>query len=258
MALNVGPACTIVRCTLGNRPDDQRLHVLPAREPSCFWLVHGIMHVRHPDQERVLPGGHQQPPQLWRGRLAFVWTDVINLESQSRQAGLQLFWMGGLVFLMSSTVPNIFPNEERQALMETCRQQSQKKGLKLETAEDALVAAAQKLHSSITWPLAIQSGLRMRLWLRHKNYIPLSLGLWQYRFPEWPEDALVAVAQKQLDSLPDVSNEERSSIVTICRTFHMDVRHLSKQYRCAERAVGERLHGADGTCKQQLLNSVQK
>lgn len=31
-------------------------------------------------------------------------------------------------------VPNIFPNDERQALMETCRLCSIKKGLKLESA----------------------------------------------------------------------------------------------------------------------------
>jgi len=52
-----------------------------------------------------------------------------------------------------------------------------------------------------------------------------------HRFSEWPEDALLAVAQKQLEGLPDVGKEERSNIITICKTFHLDVQLLSKQFR---------------------------
>jgi hypothetical protein len=36
-------------------------------------------------------------------------------------------------------VPNIFPNDERQALMEKCRQDSEREGLKLETAVSVLL-----------------------------------------------------------------------------------------------------------------------
>ena len=51
------------------------------------------------------------------------------------------------------------------------------------------------------------------------------------RFTEWPDDALTAVAQKQLDRLPATSADQRANIVSICKTFHLDVRDLSEKYR---------------------------
>jgi len=152
--------------------------------------------------------------------------------------------------LNSGEVPNIFPNEERQALMETCRQQSQKKGLKLETAVEVwdyfLDTARENLHVVLCMsPVGDAFRERLRQFPSLVNCCTIN---W---FPEWPEDALVAVAQKQLDSLPDVSNEERSSIVTICRTFHMDVRHLSKQYR----EEAGRINYVTPTSYLELLNA---
>ncbi|KAF5830265.1 dynein heavy chain, N-terminal region 2-domain-containing protein [Dunaliella salina] len=152
--------------------------------------------------------------------------------------------------LNSGEVPNIFPNEERQALMETCRQQSQKKGLQLETAVEVwdyfLDTARENLHVVLCMsPVGDAFRERLRQFPSLVNCCTIN---W---FPEWPEDALVAVAQKQLDGLPDVSNEERGSIVTICRTFHLDVRQLSKQYR----EEAGRINYVTPTSYLELLNA---
>eukprot|EP00955_Chlamydomonas_euryale_P043599 352639-Chlamydomonas_euryale.AAC.1 len=48
-------------------------------------------------------------------------------------------------------------------------------------------------------------------------------------FSEWPNDALEAVALKFLKDV-DIKAEQRTHIMSICKTFHQNVRDLSAQY----------------------------
>ncbi|GAX74205.1 hypothetical protein CEUSTIGMA_g1654.t1 [Chlamydomonas eustigma] len=130
--------------------------------------------------------------------------------------------------LNSGEVPNMFPYDERAAVLEQCRQLSKKEGLDLDSAVDLWNYFVDKTRENLHVVLCfspIGNAFRERL-RQFPSLVNCCTIDW---FSEWPNDALEAVALKFLKDL-DVPPTQRTNIMSMCKMFHENVRQLSEQY----------------------------
>ncbi|KAL6751111.1 dynein heavy chain 5 [Haematococcus lacustris] len=131
--------------------------------------------------------------------------------------------------LNSGEVPNMFPYDERAAVLEQCRQLSKKEGLSLDTAVELWNFFVDKTRANLHIVLCfspIGDAFRNRL-RQFPSLVNCCTIDW---FSAWPNDALEAVALKFLNDV-DVSSKQRGHIMSMCKMFHEDVRELSEQYK---------------------------
>ncbi|GIL57271.1 hypothetical protein Vafri_12526 [Volvox africanus] len=134
--------------------------------------------------------------------------------------------------LNSGEVPNMFPYDERAALLEQCRVSSKKEGLVLETAVELWAYFVDKTRDNLHIVLAmspIGDAFRERL-RQFPSLVNCCTIDW---FTAWPDDALEAVAMKFLRDV-DLTAEQRSAVMLQCKMFHEDVRHLSDAFRAEQ------------------------
>ncbi|PNH03664.1 Dynein heavy chain 7, axonemal [Tetrabaena socialis] len=137
--------------------------------------------------------------------------------------------------LNSGEVPNMFPYDERAAVLEQCRTSSKKEGLALETAVELWSYFVDKTRENLHIVLAmspIGDAFRERL-RQFPSLVNCCTIDW---FTAWPNDALEAVAMKFLRDV-DLTPEQRSQVMLQCKTFHEDVRHLSNAFKAEQGRV---------------------
>ena len=134
--------------------------------------------------------------------------------------------------LNSGEVPNLFPYDERTAVMEQCRVASKKEGNPLETPTELWQYFIEKCRANLHVILCfspIGEAFRERL-RQFPSLVNCCTIDW---FREWPNDALEAVANKQLQDV-DVPADDRVKLREMCKTFHSSVRELSADYLLKE------------------------
>uniref|UniRef100_A0A7S0PMT4 Dynein heavy chain n=1 Tax=Micromonas pusilla TaxID=38833 RepID=A0A7S0PMT4_MICPS len=134
--------------------------------------------------------------------------------------------------LNSGEVPNLFPYDERAAVMEQCRVRAKKAGQILESAEELwhyfIASCKANLHIILCFsPIGEAFRERLRQFPSLVNCCTID---W---FREWPNDALEAVAFKILADV-DVPAEERQKLLVMCKSFHKGVGELSEEYLAKE------------------------
>jgi len=134
--------------------------------------------------------------------------------------------------LNSGEVPNLFPYDERAAVMEQCRVRAKKAGQILESAEELwhyfIASCKANLHIILCFsPIGEAFRERLRQFPSLVNCCTID---W---FREWPNDALEAVASKILADV-DVPAEERQKLLVMCKSFHKGVGELSEEYLAKE------------------------
>ena len=136
--------------------------------------------------------------------------------------------------LNSGEVPNLFPYDERAAVMETCRVAAKKAGVTAPEGgplEDPtqlwqyfIKTCRANLHVVLCFsPIGEAFRERLRQFPSLVNCCTID---W---FREWPDDALEAVAVKTLQDV-DVDAEEKNKLKEMCKSFHSSVRDLSDEY----------------------------
>ncbi|KXZ49087.1 hypothetical protein GPECTOR_23g2 [Gonium pectorale] len=134
--------------------------------------------------------------------------------------------------LNSGEVPNMFPYDERAAVLEQCRVASKKEGLTLETALELWAYFIDKTRDNLHIVLAmspIGDAFRERL-RQFPSLVNCCTIDW---FMAWPNDALEAVAMKFLRDV-DLTPEQRTQVMLQCKMFHEDVRHLSDAFKAEQ------------------------
>ncbi|MEW5313906.1 MAG: hypothetical protein WDW38_005438 [Sanguina aurantia] len=131
--------------------------------------------------------------------------------------------------LNSGEVPNMFPYDERAAVLEQCRVASKAAGLTLDTAVELwnyfVDRTRENLHIVLCFsPIGDAFRERLRQFPSLVNCCTID---W---YANWPNDALEAVALKFLRDV-DVAEEQRQQIMLMCKMFHEDVRNLSTQFK---------------------------
>ncbi|KAG2482389.1 hypothetical protein HYH03_018685 [Edaphochlamys debaryana] len=137
--------------------------------------------------------------------------------------------------LNSGEVPNMFPYDERAAVLEQCRNASKKEGLVLDTAVELWAYFVDKTRDNLHIVLAmspIGDAFRERL-RQFPSLVNCCTIDW---FTAWPNDALEAVANKFLRDV-DLTSEQRKQVMLQCKMFHEDVRHLSDAFRSEQGRV---------------------
>jgi dynein heavy chain len=134
--------------------------------------------------------------------------------------------------LNSGEVPNIFANDERVAISELVRPFARQRFGKV--AQDMTIQdlyayfiqrVRQNLHIILVFsPIGDAFRDRLRKFPALVNCCTID---W---FTAWPEDALVAVAQKFLMDVKLEFPEMRQAIVQLCQQFHFDARDLSDEF----------------------------
>ena len=136
--------------------------------------------------------------------------------------------------LNSGEVPNLFPYDERAAVMEMCRVQAKKagetdaEGKPLEDPTQLWQFFIRKCRANLHVILCfspIGEAFRERL-RQFPSLVNCCTIDW---FKEWPNDALEAVAVKKLEDI-DVADEDRLKLREMCKIFHSSVRDLSEEY----------------------------
>ena len=136
--------------------------------------------------------------------------------------------------LNSGEVPNLFPYDERAAVMETCRVAAKKAGVTAPEGgplEDPtqlwqyfIKTCRANLHVVLCFsPIGEAFRERLRQFPSLVNCCTID---W---FREWPDDALEAVAVKTLKDV-DVADVEKENLKEMCKSFHSSVRELSEEY----------------------------
>eukprot|EP00899_Mesostigma_viride_P020786 jgi/Mesvir1/28709/Mv19680-RA.1 len=130
--------------------------------------------------------------------------------------------------LNSGEVPNMFPNDEKAAVLETVRSKAEKAGLMLETQLELWAhftrQCKQRLHVVFCMS-PIGNAFRERL-RQYPSLVNCCTIDW---FQEWPTDALEAVAQKFLNEI-DLDPTVRKRMVGICNSFHTSVAEASAKF----------------------------
>ena len=136
--------------------------------------------------------------------------------------------------LNSGEVPNLFPYDERAAVMETCRVAAKKAGVTapeggpledpMQLWQYFIKTCRANLHVVLCFsPIGEAFRERLRQFPSLVNCCTID---W---FREWPDDALEAVAVKTLQDV-DVDADEKNKLKEMCKSFHSSVRELSEEY----------------------------
>ena len=138
--------------------------------------------------------------------------------------------------LNSGEVPNLFPYDERAAVMEMCRVEAKKRGVQDPNTGGALEdptllwqyfikECRANLHIILCFsPIGDAFRERLRQFPSLVNCCTID---W---FREWPNDALEAVAVKVLQNVAVEKEEDRTKLMEMCKTFHSSVRDVSVEY----------------------------
>ena len=134
--------------------------------------------------------------------------------------------------LNSGEVPNIFPSDEKVAIVEAIRPFAKVvygKAAGDMSHQDLYAFFIQRVRSNLHIVLAfspIGDAFRDRL-RKFPALINCCTIDW---FTAWPQDALLAVAQRFLAPVKFASEDTRASIVELCQQFHIDVVTLSSEF----------------------------
>lgn len=133
--------------------------------------------------------------------------------------------------LNTGEVPNLFPPDEKQDIIEAIRPLAQAQDKNADFTPLSLFNFfIQRCRENIHIILAmspIGDAFRNRL-RQFPSLINCCTIDW---FQAWPEDALVLVANKFLEAV-EMQDHERKSVVTLCQSFHQSVRQLSEKWVC--------------------------
>ncbi|XP_075248722.1 dynein axonemal heavy chain 7-like isoform X2 [Convolutriloba macropyga] len=133
--------------------------------------------------------------------------------------------------LNAGEVPNIFPVDEKQEICEKMRQIDRQKEKSKQTDGSPLALynmfvdrCKNQLHIVLTMsPIGDSFRNRLRKFPSLVNCCTID---W---FQAWPEDALTAVATRFLGDV-EMTDEERSGCIDLCKEFHTSTRLLSEQF----------------------------
>ncbi|KAI8622787.1 dynein heavy chain and region D6 of dynein motor-domain-containing protein [Chytriomyces sp. MP71] len=131
--------------------------------------------------------------------------------------------------LNTGEVPNIFPSDEKAAVIETVRTALTKENPKLDASPAALYSqfigrCKENLHIVLCMsPIGDAFRNRLRMFPSLVNCCTID---W---FQVWPEDALQIVAVKFLEDL-ELTEAVRPKVVVMCKEFHTGARILSEKY----------------------------
>ncbi|KAJ3206419.1 Dynein heavy chain 7, axonemal [Entophlyctis luteolus] len=131
--------------------------------------------------------------------------------------------------LNTGEVPNIFPSDEKAAVIETVRTALTKENPKLDMSPAALYSqfiarCKENLHIVLCMsPIGDAFRNRLRMFPSLVNCCTID---W---FQVWPDDALQIVAMKFLEDL-ELTEAIRPKVVIMCKEFHTGARILSEKY----------------------------
>ncbi|KAJ3238670.1 Dynein heavy chain 3, axonemal [Chytriomyces hyalinus] len=131
--------------------------------------------------------------------------------------------------LNTGEVPNIFPSDEKAAVIETVRTALTKENPKLDASPAALYSqfisrCKENLHIVLCMsPIGDAFRNRLRMFPSLVNCCTID---W---FQVWPEDALQIVAVKFLEDL-ELSENVRPNVVSMCKEFHTGARIISEKF----------------------------
>ncbi|TPX33936.1 hypothetical protein SeMB42_g07413 [Synchytrium endobioticum] len=131
--------------------------------------------------------------------------------------------------LNTGEVPNLFPPDEKAAIIEQVRTQLTKESPKLDMSSAALYNAfvnrcRDNLHVVLSMsPIGDAFRTRLRMFPSLVNCCTID---W---FQVWPEDALEVVARRFLEDV-ELDNNSRNVVVAMCKEFHVRVRKLSQEF----------------------------
>ena len=131
--------------------------------------------------------------------------------------------------LNTGEVPNLFPPDEKQEIIEGVRAIAQQEDKSKEYSPMALFAmfvnrCRENLHIILAFsPIGDAFRIRLR---QYPSFINCCTIDW---FTAWPQDALERVAFKFLETI-DMDDSIREGVVTTCQNFHESVRILSEKF----------------------------
>ncbi|KAJ3222668.1 Dynein heavy chain 3, axonemal [Clydaea vesicula] len=131
--------------------------------------------------------------------------------------------------LNTGEVPNIFPADEKAAVIELVRTALAKDNPKLDASVSSLYSqfisrCKENLHIVLCMsPIGEAFRNRLRMFPSLVNCCTID---W---FQVWPEDALEIVAQKFLEEV-ELTDKTRAAVVTMCKEFHVSARILSENF----------------------------
>ncbi|TPX59932.1 hypothetical protein PhCBS80983_g02164 [Powellomyces hirtus] len=131
--------------------------------------------------------------------------------------------------LNAGEVPNIFPADEKAAVIEQVRTALAKENPKMDASPAALYSqfiarCKENLHIVLCMsPIGDAFRNRLRMFPSLVNCCTID---W---FQAWPEDALEIVAMKFLEDV-ELAPEVRPAVVKMCKSFHTGTRILSEKY----------------------------
>ncbi|KAJ3188443.1 Dynein heavy chain 3, axonemal [Gaertneriomyces sp. JEL0708] len=131
--------------------------------------------------------------------------------------------------LNTGEVPNIFPADEKAAVIEQVRTALTRDNPKLDASPAALYSqfiarCKENLHVVLCMS-PIGDAFRSRL-LMFPSLVNCCTIDW---FQAWPEDALEVVATRFLEDV-DLTPEVRPAVIRMCKQFHVDARALSQTF----------------------------
>ena len=131
--------------------------------------------------------------------------------------------------LNTGEVPNLYPPDEKQEIIEGIRVVAQQEDKSKEYSPMALFAmfvtrCRENLHIILAFS-PIGDAFRVRL-RQYPSFINCCTIDW---FTAWPEDALEMVAFKFLETV-EMDDNDRSGVVKTCQIFHESVRELSDRF----------------------------
>eukprot|EP01047_Picozoa_sp_COSAG01_P001177 COSAG01_NODE_25_length_37050_cov_211.559119_13_plen_3716_part_00 len=132
--------------------------------------------------------------------------------------------------LNAGTVPNLWANDEKAAIMEMVATAAKQEGKKLggslaEHMDYFLERSKANLHVVLAFS-PIGDAFRERL-RKFPSLINCCTIDW---FQDWPEEGLTAVAKRSLTALSELDDSTRESCVVMCKHFHSSVSKLSLQF----------------------------
>ncbi|XP_063619962.1 dynein axonemal heavy chain 12-like [Cydia splendana] len=131
--------------------------------------------------------------------------------------------------LNSGEVPNIYGLDEKQEILELVRLAAQGGNRNLDISPLKIMAffvarCKTKLHCVLCFS-PIGNAFRTRL----RHYPSLVNCCTIDWYDSWPEDALTMVAHHYMGKV-NVSDQAKSAAVIACKQFHVDARHISKEF----------------------------
>ncbi|TPX32092.1 hypothetical protein SmJEL517_g04759 [Synchytrium microbalum] len=131
--------------------------------------------------------------------------------------------------LNTGEVPNLFPPDEKAAIVEQVRTALTKENPKLDMTAAALYSAfvsrcRENLHVVLSMsPIGDAFRTRLRMFPSLVNCCTID---W---FQVWPEDALEVVARRFLEEV-ELDGDARGTVVAMCKEFHVRARKLSEEF----------------------------